>query len=111
MVDENIARASLMHKKIMESEYSFRVLTLDGMDGDKDGIPRKDSEDTPSILFNGHRFGELPSSYVVGDCATYQQNPSDIRVKFDESLDLDATYPESEYFMDNKLKKWVRKIT
>ena len=62
----------------MESTDSFRILSLAGMDAseDEDGIRTdKPVDSTDSDLhgyFNGSRYGDLPTAYVIGDSQTFQ---------------------------------------
>lgn len=73
-----MAIASLTYKQIMESTDSFRILSLAGMDAseDEDGIRTdKPADSTDSGLhgyFNGNRYGDLPTAYVIGDSQTFQ---------------------------------------
>lgn len=34
----------------------------------------------------------------------------EVTVKFSEVLDLDKEYPEAEYYKDDQLQKWIRRI-
>ena len=51
----------------------------------------------------------MPTTYVMGDDATYNQLVDDIRVSC--MVDIDVEYPYSEYFLGDKMRKWVRTIT
>lgn len=91
LVTDDMARASLTYKGIMDSKHSFRVLSLAGIDADddEDGIcPREwdDSQgkwvpdqDNPNVqhIFQGFKYGDLPTTYVLGDTETrLQSQPS-----------------------------------
>ena len=77
-ITEEMAIASLTYRQIMESTDSFRILSLAGMDAseDEDGIRTdKPADSTDSGLhgyFNGNRYGDLPTAYVIGDSQTFQ---------------------------------------
>ena len=60
------------------------MASLEGVDGaeETDGI--KSGED-----WNGFRFDDLPSTYVVGDTKVYSQRYKDVDITFDGLLDLD----------------------
>lgn len=77
---------------IRGSKYNFRVLTLDGVDGDddEDGMrPRRKDGDhyvwdkpeelseepdpDPCNVYQGFKYGDLPTTYVLGDSAVYSQ--------------------------------------
>lgn len=116
----------MSYDKIRESHDSFRVTTNDGVDADdtEDGMkPRKvlGSTQTPydtrvaedgysGKVFQGFKYGDLPTTYVIGDGTVYSQRQQDVAIDFDDIVDLDKLYPESEYYLDDNLRKWVRKI-
>ena len=114
-ITDEMAVASLTYKEIMESTDSFRVLTLAGMDAsdDEDGIrpdkPNEGDED-PHGYFNGHKFADLPTAYVLGDSQTFQQSLVDISEGFGIPVDLDQMYPFAEYHLNDTTNKWVRRI-
>jgi hypothetical protein len=78
---------------IRGSKYNFRVLTLDGVDGDdsEDGMRlRKFDEESgryvwnkpedflepdpvPCSVYQGFKYGDLPTTYVLGDSMVYNQ--------------------------------------
>ena len=61
-------------------------------------------------VFQGFKYGDLPTTYVIGDGTTYNQRQQDTIVKFNDIVDLDKMYPEAEYYLNDSLRKWVRKI-
>ena len=102
---------------------NFRVTTLDGVDGEKDGMrPRKWSDEMgkwiPSdefasedvSVYQGFKFDELPPTYIIGDSLVYKQNLSDTTIHLSDVFDFDKEYPESEYHLDDKMQKWIRRI-
>ena len=115
-----------LYDRIRNSKHNFRVLTLDGVDEDDDGMrPRKKDGDEyvwdnpdyiqtsgngPVSVYQGFKFGDLPSTYVIGDSQIYNQLYPEVTVKFSEVLDLDKEYPEAEYYKDDQLQKWIRRI-
>ena len=115
LVSNDMARASLTYKEIMESTDSFRVLSLAGMDAsdDEDGIrpntPNAGEEDLHGH-FNGHKYGDLPTSYVIGDFQTFQQSLVDATERFGQLVDLDQMYPFAENHLDDVTNRWVRRI-
>lgn len=72
-----------LYDRIRKSKHNFRVLTIDGVDEDDDGMrPRKKDGDKyvwdkpdyiqasgngPVSVYQGFKFGDLPSTYVIGD--------------------------------------------
>lgn len=99
----------------MESTDSFRVLSLAGMDAsdDEDGIrpdqPNAGEEDLHGY-FKGYKYGDLPTSYVLGDSQTFQQSLVDTTERFGQLVDLDQMYPFAEYHPDDVTNRWVRRI-
>lgn len=109
---------------IRNSTYNFRVTTLNGMDDDDDGMrPRKqgssgwvssrpaDSSKSELHTFQGFTYGQLPSSYVIGDDTVYDQMLPGVSVNLTTPLDMDKAYPESEFRLDDPTKKWIRTMT
>lgn len=98
------------------------VSTLDGLDSEEDGMrPRKlvgsvwqgmdgSSDSVDNHVYQGHKNAELPTSYVIGDSSVYSQNQGDVDVNLTGMLSLDEEYPESEYYLDDTTRKWVRRI-
>ena len=126
-VSSDMARASLSYKAIMNSHNSFRVTTNSGVDADdsEDGTrPRKELGDSESpydervaedgsqgvTVFQGFKYGDLPTTYLIGDGTAYAQRQQDVQINFKDIVDLDQMYPESEYYLNDTLRKWVRKI-
>ena len=120
---DKMASARISYKEIMESCDSFRITTNEGVDADdsEDGMrPRKysnddgkwvDNDDTPNVrIFQGFKYGDLPTTYVIGDITTYAQRQKDVSIDLVQAIDLDQLYPEAEYYLNDKLRKWVRKI-
>ena len=79
---------------IRGSKYNFRVLTLEGADGDdsEDGMrPRKFDEESgkyvwdkpeelmsepdpnPCNVYQGVKYSDLPTTYILGDSMVYNQ--------------------------------------
>ena len=117
----------------MNSHDSFRVTTNDGVDADdsEDGTrervlknPDLDPYDPDNEwiakdetvraanprIFQGFKYGDLPTTYVIGDGAAYAQRQQDVAIDFKDIVDLDQLYPESEYYLNDTMRKWVRKI-
>lgn len=127
-ISTQMAQASLSYQEIMNSHDSFRVTTNEGVDADdaEDGMRlRKDlgsdddpyevtrvAEDgTPNVrIFQGFKYGDLPTTYLIGEGTAYSQRQQDTAVDFKEIVDLDKMYPEAEYYLNDTLRKWVRKI-
>lgn len=100
------------------------MTTNEGVDADdsEDGMrPRSPSSNpyqtrtaedgsTNVRVFQGFKYGDLPTTYVIGDGVVYSQRQQDTTVNFSDIVDLDKMYPESEYYLNNQMKKWVRKI-
>lgn len=87
-------------------------MTLDGIDAEdsEDGI-RPDADWTEgSRKYNGYKYGDLPTTYVLGDNVPYMQASNDISVDMGKLLDFDKEFPESERFLNNPMAKWVRRI-
>ena len=120
-----LALAKRMHELIRNSTCNFRVLSLNGIDAsdNDDGIrPRKwdsemdewvsDSEDgqQDAHVFQGWKYSQLPTSYILAGTTALENILPDINETFLAVLDFDKTYPESEYTLDDKTKKWVRKV-
>ena len=61
-------------------------------------------------VFQGFKYGDLPTTYVIGDGVAYAQRQQDTAVDFSDIVDLDKMYPESEYYLNDRMRKWVRKI-
>lgn len=85
------------------SSFNFRVTTLDGVDSDEDGI-----DPSCQVIV---KYGDLPTSYVIGDKQVFNQSYPDVRVSLGGVFNFDVGYPESEYCLDSKTQKWVRKIS
>ena len=85
-------RERAYYDTIRNSTYNFRVLTLEGVDGDEseDGMrPRKISgnryiwnkpeelrdepDPNPCTVYQGFKYGDLPTTYVLGDSMVYNQ--------------------------------------
>lgn len=119
----------------MNSHDSFRVTTNEGVDADdvEDGMRLRklrepttqlpspgpydgwvEDSDVPSAenvrIFQGFKYGDLPTTYVIGDGEAYAQRQQDVAIDFKEIVDLDKMYPEAEYYLNDTLRKWVRKI-
>lgn len=121
---EDIAVKRHVYDSMKYSECcNFRVTTLDGVDSEKDGMrPRKWSEEMgkwiPSddyaledvFVYQGFKFDELPPTYIIGDSLVYRQNLSDTTIHLSDVFDFDKEYPESEYHLDDKMQKWIRRI-
>ena len=82
--NEVMARASLVYRRIMESTCSFRVLTNEGVDADdnEDGMRERTfdyatgkyvaKDGTSGVqVFQGFKYGDLPTSYVLGEGHAY----------------------------------------
>ena len=124
--DDRLASARYSYREILNSPNSFRVTTNEGVDADdsEDGMrPRefddinkmyvakeKSERDLNPRIFQGFKYGDLPTTYVIGDGVVYSQRQQDTTVDFSDIVDLDKMYPESEYYLNNQMKKWVRKI-
>ena len=124
--DDRLATARYSYREMLNSHNSFRVTTNDGVDADdtEDGMrPRKlisdgkpyggyeSSDGTPNVrIFQGFKYGDLPTTYVIGDGAIYEQHQVDTTIDLGASVDLDKMYPESEYYLNDMLRKWIRKI-
>ena len=61
-------------------------------------------------IFQGFKYGDLPTTYVIGDGEAYAQRQQDTAIDFKDIVDLDKLYPESEYYINDTTRKWVRKI-
>lgn len=61
-------------------------------------------------IFQGFKYSDLPTTYLIGDGVVYSQRQQDIDASFKDIVDLDKLYPESEYYVNDSLRKWVRKI-
>lgn len=61
-------------------------------------------------VFQGFKYANLPSTFVIGDGVAYEQRQSDTAIDFSSVVDLDQMYPEAEYYLNDRLRKWVRKI-
>ena len=125
-VTQEMARNKIVYDKIQESQYSFRIMTLDGVDEDTDGMrkrvfdeaagkyvidPQYDGEDEQGFrVYQGFKYGDMPPSFVLGDSLTYSQRGTETHVDFGKILDLDVEYPESEHYPDSPMQKWVRRI-
>lgn len=122
---EKLASARYSYTAIQRSSASFRVTTNEGVDADdtEDGMrPRKQKsddpykgyeaeDDTPDVrIFQGFKYGDLPTTYVIGDGTAYDQRQQDTIVDFKDIVDLDQMYPQAEYYLNDSLRKWVRKI-
>lgn len=99
------APARYSYEEISKSHNSFRVTTNEGVDADdgEDGMrPRKlisdgnpyggykDANDTPNVrIFQGFKYGDLPTTYVIGDGVAYAQRQQDTAVNFSDIVDLD----------------------
>lgn len=128
-----MAIASVSYKAIMESHASFRVTTNDGVDADdkEDGMRERvllnpdispydpnnkwisadvGSRDLNPRIFQGFKYGDLPTTYVIGAGEAYAQRQQDTAIDFKDIVDLDKLYPESEYYLNDTTRKWVRKI-
>ena len=127
MITNEIARAKIMYEYIMNSHDSFRVLTLDGVDEEDDGMRKRVLSTTSDIyskwiarevadralnprIYQGFKFEDLPTTYVLGDNMTYFQKLPETTVSFDGILDMDKEFPESEYYRNSSMQKWVRRI-
>ena len=98
-----------LYEQVQKSEFNFRLTTLDGVDSDADGMRPQPSEQSGVRTYNGCKYGDLPTSYIVGDAATYQQLLPDVYVTFDNAVDLDLEYPEAERQSKNATStKWNR---
>lgn len=119
-----------IYDAIREDKRNFRVDTLDGIEAnlDEDGIRPESKEEIEKTLppwvskdsihcYNGNRFSDLPSSFILSDSSPYNQSLNATDVSISGILDLDKEYPESEYQMDlvteqiDITKKWIRSIT
>lgn len=126
-VTPEMAQASLSYKAILNSHNSFRVTTNEGVDADDadDGMrPRKELGGSESpydervaedgskgvTVFQGFKYGDLPTTYIIGDGVAYAQRQQDVAIAFKDIVDLDQLYPESEYYLNDTMRKWVRKI-
>lgn len=132
-VSDQMAIASVSYKAIMESHASFRVTTNDGVDADdkEDGMRERvllnpdispydpnnkwisadvGSRDLNPRIFQGFKYGDLPTTYVIGAGEAYAQRQQDTAIDFKDIVDLDKLYPESEYYLNDTTRKWVRKI-
>lgn len=128
-----MAIASVSYKAIMESHASFRVTTNDGVDSDdkEDGMRERvllnpdispydpnnkwisadvGSRDLNPRIFQGFKYGDLPTTYVIGAGEAYAQRQQDTAIDFKDIVDLDKLYPESEYYLNDTTRRWVRKI-
>lgn len=132
-VSPEMARASISYKAIMNSSNSFRVTTNEGVDADdsEDGMRERvlknpdldpyhpenewiaKDEEARALnprIFQGFKYGDLPTTYLIGDGTAYAQRQQDVQINFKDIVDLDQMYPESEYYLNDTLRKWVRKI-
>ena len=96
-VTPQIARARLVYDAIRNSTENFRVMTLNGVDDDSDGMRErvmKDATDPyagwevedssvlgefehfglqPPSVYQGFKYGDMPTTYAIGDNRTYAQ--------------------------------------
>lgn len=118
-VTSAMARAKIIHDAILSSTDNFRVVTLEGVDDDLDGMRSRKKKavdpydgfesDDPAVnalvppvrIYQGFKYEDLPTTYVLGDSLTYSQLLSDINVQFKSTLDMDKEFPESEYYLNN----------
>lgn len=62
-------------------------------------------------VFNGVKYGELPSQYIIGDSIVYNQRTPDVTKRVNPMAELDLEYPECEYYLDDRTRKWVAYIS
>lgn len=99
-----LAPARYSYEEISKSHNSFRVTTNEGVDADdgEDGMrPRKQKSSNPYDgyedvdttskvrIFQGFKYGDLPTTYVIGDGVAYAQRQQDTAVDFSDIVDLD----------------------
>ena len=117
-------RLQKAYEEIQGSTYNFRVLTLDGVDSDEDGMrPREwdnelkewkfseNSVPAGARAFNGFKYGDLPTNYILGDTKSYRQRVGEEDIPFATTLNLDTEFPYAEYYKNDQTKKWVRRIS
>lgn len=127
-ITDDMAWVQYLYEQIRNSTFNFRVVTLNGVDEDKhDGmIPREWSqvdgkfvvpEDRSEYpyrdkihVYQGFKFEDMPSIYVLGDTAVYNQIYQDTVIPLRPMVDIDVEYPEAEYFKGNSVQKWIRRI-
>lgn len=97
-------------EKIRQHRHNFVVSTLDGVDSEETGIRPSSEESSEYHIYKGHQNGDLPTSYTIGDHATYAKNLGDVDVNMISPLNLDVEYPQSERQKDDPTKKWIRHI-
>ena len=105
-----LAPARYSYEAISKSHNSFRVTTNEGVDADdgEDGMrlrtlpsgvedpyqtlyiakDEKARSQNPRI-FQGFKYGDLPTTYVIGDGVAYAQRQQDTAVDFSDIVDLD----------------------
>lgn len=93
------------YEDIQSSQLNFRVATLDGVDSEKDGMSSE------GHVYHGKKPKDMPTKYVVGDAVAIDQRQSDVEISMSPFLDLDMEYPYSEYYLNDSVRRWVRRIT
>lgn len=114
------------YKLIRNSRDNFVVQTFDGVDDDADGMRPREFDSTSSqwvpkdadekkmdeiTTYQGHKYEDMPSSYLVGDSITYDQLMPSVDVNVNPPLDMDSSYPQSEYYLNDTTRKWNRKLS
>jgi hypothetical protein len=128
-VDLNKASIQKQYDDIKWSKYNFRILTLNGFDDDEDGMrPRsrilnsddqlvgwelvdQTGENAGARAYQGFKFDDMPTNYVIGDSLVYQQFLPEREISLSNPLDFDLEYPYCEYRLNSNSLKWIRKIT
>lgn len=129
LLRRQMALGKYRYDTILQSADNFRVTTLDGVDDDYDGMRERERKNavnpyagyqspdenvraiTPKVrIYQGFKYEDMPTTYVVGDTLTYNQRLADTIIRYDELLNLDFEYPESEYYLHDTTRKWVRRI-
>lgn len=102
----SLSVAECSYEDIKKGNNNFLVQTLDGVDGENDGTMPKEGDKG----YQGHRYNDYPTDYIVGDVATYRQQLEPLESHFAYALDLDATYPYAENLRGSTTQRWVRRI-
>ena len=105
--DMDLDKEEQVYNDLLGSLNSFRVLTLAGMDADdsQDGINHGSDK-----TFKGSVYGDLPTTYVLGDDNTFPQTLPETQVVLQTPGNLDQMYPYAEYHLNDVVNKWVRNI-
>jgi hypothetical protein len=120
---KRIAVAQYKYDEILNSVNNFRITTTEDIDcyDGEDGIPLRtwDSasgkwvaqEDVSGKrVYQGFKYGDMPTTYVIGDSNTYAQRLPDVDKQFTSMVDLDVEYPEAEFYLNDTTRKWVKRI-